>query len=49
MNPVSANPTGSFNPQSRNASTLQIENTLTWLKGRHSLSMGGRGRSTTSG
>ncbi len=41
MNPVSANPTGGFNPQSRNASTLQIENTLTWLKGRHSLSMGG--------
>ena len=41
MNPVSANPTGGFNPQSRNASSLLIEDTFTWLKGRHSLSMGG--------
>ena len=41
MNPVSANPTGGFNPQSRNASTLLIEDTVTWLKGRHSLTMGG--------
>jgi hypothetical protein len=41
MNPVSANPTGGFNPQSRNASTLLIEDTLTWLKGRHSFTMGG--------
>ena len=41
MNPVSANPTGGFNPQSRNASSLLLENTLTWLKGRHSFSMGG--------
>jgi hypothetical protein len=41
MNPTSANPIGGFNPQSRNASTLLIEDTLTWLKGRHSFSMGG--------
>ena len=41
LNPVSANPTGGFNPQSRNASTLLIEDTLTWLRGRHSFTMGG--------
>ena len=41
MNPVSANPTGNFNPQSRNASTLLIEDTVNWLKGKHSISMGG--------
>ena len=41
MNPTSANPTGGFNPQSRNASSLLIEDTMTWLRGRHSLSMGG--------
>jgi hypothetical protein len=40
MNPVSANPTGAFNPQSRNASSLLIEDTVTALRGRHSLSMG---------
>jgi hypothetical protein len=40
MNPVSANPTGGFNPQSRNASSLLIEDTMNWLRGRHSLSMG---------
>jgi hypothetical protein len=40
MNPVSANPTGAFNPQSRNASSLLIENTMTALRGRHSLSAG---------
>jgi hypothetical protein len=40
MNPVSANPTGGFNPQSRNASSLLIENTMTALRGRHSLSAG---------
>lgn len=28
-------------PQSRNASSLLIEDTLTWLKGNHSVSMGG--------
>jgi hypothetical protein len=28
-------------PQSRNASSLLIENTLTWLKGNHSFSLGG--------
>jgi hypothetical protein len=28
-------------PQSRDANSLQIENTLTWLKGNHSFSMGG--------
>jgi hypothetical protein len=28
-------------PQSRNATSLLIENTLTWLKGSHNLSMGG--------
>jgi hypothetical protein len=41
MNPTSANPTSNFNPQSRNASSLLLENTLTWLKGSHSFSMGG--------
>ena len=41
MNPVGPNPTGNFNPQSRNASTLLVENTLTWLKGTHSFTMGG--------
>jgi hypothetical protein len=41
MNPTSANQTGGFNPQSRNASTLLIEDTVTWLKGRHSFTMGG--------
>jgi len=41
MNPVGPNPVGNFNPQSRNASTLLVENTLTWLKGRHSFTMGG--------
>ena len=28
-------------PQSRNATSLLVENTLTWLKGSHNLSMGG--------
>jgi hypothetical protein len=28
-------------PQARNATTLLLENTVTWLKGAHSLSMGG--------
>ena len=28
-------------PQDRNATSLQIENTLTWLRGNHSFSMGG--------
>jgi hypothetical protein len=41
MNPTSANQTGGFNPQSRNASTLLLEDTVTWLKGRHSFTMGG--------
>ena len=31
----------SFTPSARNATTLNISNTLTWLKGSHSLSMGG--------
>ena len=46
MNPVGpSGPTGTgavqFNPQSRNASTLLVEDTLTWLRGNHSFSMGG--------
>ena len=32
---------GAPSPQARNATALQIENTLTWLKGSHNLSMGG--------
>jgi hypothetical protein len=39
MNP--ANASGAATPQSRNASTLLIEDTFTWLRGKHSLSMGG--------
>jgi hypothetical protein len=35
------NPGAAPSPQSRNATSLLIEDTLTWLKGRHSLSMGG--------
>jgi hypothetical protein len=34
-------PTGGFRPQSRNANSLLIDNTLNWLKGSHSLSFGG--------
>lgn len=35
------NPAAGPAPQSRNASNLTIENTVTWLRGSHSLSMGG--------
>ena len=34
-------PTGGFRPQSRNANSLLIDDTLNWLKGSHSLSFGG--------
>ncbi len=36
-----ANPSGSAAPSSREGSTKVLENTLNWLKGRHSLSIGG--------
>jgi len=39
MNPTNAS--GAATPQARNASTLLIEDTLTWLRGKHSISMGG--------
>jgi hypothetical protein len=43
MNPTSPSAPGAlqFNPQSRNASSTLIENTLTWLKGKHNFTMGG--------
>ena len=43
MNPTSASSQGAinFNPQSRDAKSFLIENTLTWLKGKHSFTMGG--------
>jgi len=43
MNPASASAAGAiqFNPQSRNASSSLIEDTLTWLKGKHNITMGG--------
>jgi hypothetical protein len=34
-------PLGGFRPQSRNANSLLIDDTLNWLKGAHSLSFGG--------
>ncbi len=34
-------PTGGFRPQSRNANSLLIDDTLNWLKGAHSMSFGG--------
>jgi hypothetical protein len=34
-------PTGGFRPQSRNANSLLIDDTVNWLKGSHSLSFGG--------
>jgi Carboxypeptidase regulatory-like domain len=34
-------PLGGFRPQSRNANSLLIDDTLNWLKGSHSLSFGG--------
>ena len=40
MNPANA-PPHPLRQQSRNASTMLIEDTLTWLRGKHSLSMGG--------
>ena len=39
--PISTGPTYSTNPQPRNTTTWSVENTLNWLKGKHSLSMGG--------
>jgi hypothetical protein len=39
MNPADAS--NAATPSSRNASTMLVENTLTWLRGSHSLSMGG--------
>jgi hypothetical protein len=39
MNPT--DPSNAATPSSRNASTMLIEDTLTWLRGKHSLSMGG--------
>ncbi len=35
------NASGAATPSSRDANTVLVENTLNWLKGRHSLSMGG--------
>jgi hypothetical protein len=39
MNPTDAS--NAATPSSRNASTLLLEDTFTWLRGKHSLSMGG--------
>ena len=39
MNPDNAS--GAATPSSRNASTMLIENNLSWLRGKHSLTMGG--------
>jgi hypothetical protein len=39
MNPTNAS--NAATPSSRNASTMLIEDTFTWLRGNHSLSMGG--------
>lgn len=35
------NPSPASNPQSRNANSLLLEDTLTWLKGSHNITMGG--------
>jgi carboxypeptidase family protein/TonB-dependent receptor-like protein len=39
--PISTGPTYNTNPQPRNTTTWSVDNTLNWLKGRHSFSMGG--------
>ena len=39
--PISTGPTYSSNAQPRNTTTWSVDNTLNWLRGSHSLSMGG--------
>ena len=39
--PISSSPTVVISPQPRNTTTWSVDNTLNWLKGSHSLSMGG--------
>jgi hypothetical protein len=39
--PISTGPTYNTNPQPRNTTTWSIDNTLNWLRGSHSFSMGG--------
>jgi hypothetical protein len=39
--PISSGPTVVISPQPRNTTTWSVDNTLNWLKGNHSLSMGG--------
>ena len=39
--PISTGPTVVTNPQPRNTTTWSVDNTLNWLKGEHSLSIGG--------
>jgi len=39
--PIGTSPTWSTNPQPRNTTTWSIDNTLNWLRGTHSFSMGG--------
>jgi len=39
--PISSSPTVVITPQPRNTTTWSVDNTLNWLKGAHSLSMGG--------
>ncbi|MGB2714931.1 MAG: TonB-dependent receptor [Vicinamibacterales bacterium] len=41
VNTALTSPSPAPAPQSRDANSLQIENTLTWLRGNHSFSMGG--------
>jgi hypothetical protein len=39
--PISTGPTAVSSPQPRNTTTWSVDNTLSWLRGSHSLSMGG--------
>ena len=39
--PISSSPTVVITPQPRNTTTWSVDNTLNWLRGSHSLSMGG--------
>jgi hypothetical protein len=39
--PLGTSPTWSTNPQPRNTTTWSVDNTLNWLRGAHSFSMGG--------
>jgi hypothetical protein len=39
--PISTGPTYNTSPQPRNTTTWSVDNTLNWLKGNHSFSMGG--------